>query len=193
MSTALSDEDRAFLRAILNNPAELTAWLAYLDWLDEHNDLRAEYIRLELRRGQIPEDDPERTEIVFSLRELRKRLDPDRVAIFDRPEIEGCDEAFKFKCPKQWTSLAATDDPKVRHCDKCNKQVHYCGTIAEARELAQEGSCVAVSLAVLRYPDDLDEDELTNSVSDDIELDDVMGLFDPNYKPPPRRPWWKFW
>ena len=25
--------DRAFLRAILNNPAELTAWLAYADWL----------------------------------------------------------------------------------------------------------------------------------------------------------------
>jgi uncharacterized protein (TIGR02996 family) len=35
-----SPEEAAIIRAIQDNPAELTAWLAYADWLDEHDDTR---------------------------------------------------------------------------------------------------------------------------------------------------------
>ncbi|VTT99196.1 unnamed protein product [Gemmataceae bacterium] len=50
MSAPLSFEDKAFVRAILNSPADLTGWLAYADWLDEHEDPRATFIRLEVKR-----------------------------------------------------------------------------------------------------------------------------------------------
>ena len=47
-------DDRAFIRKILSNPAELTAWLVYADWLDEHdNPLHAEFLRLMARRGLL--------------------------------------------------------------------------------------------------------------------------------------------
>ncbi len=47
---AFTDEDQVFIRAIMTNPAELTAWLVYADWLDEHDDpLRAGYLRLSVQ------------------------------------------------------------------------------------------------------------------------------------------------
>ncbi|MCI0705788.1 MAG: TIGR02996 domain-containing protein [Planctomycetia bacterium] len=156
---AFTDDDKTFLRAILANPAELSAWLVYADWLDEHNDPRAEFIRLEVRRTLLANNDPERTEIEYTLREVRKHLDPNWVTIFDRPPIENCSPKFPFKCPKQWENLLATEENTVRHCPICAKQVHYCSTIAEAREIADEGHCVAVSLAVFRYPGDLALDD----------------------------------
>jgi uncharacterized protein (TIGR02996 family) len=54
MSAPFTSEDRAFVRRILNNPADLTGWLVYADWLEEHADSRAEFIRLELKK-----DDPD--------------------------------------------------------------------------------------------------------------------------------------
>jgi uncharacterized protein (TIGR02996 family) len=203
MSAPFTDEDRAFLRGILTNPADLTGWLAYADWLDERADPRAEFVRLEVRRGQLTPGEPERTEVEYQLRTLRKRLDPDWVAIFDRPAIENCPDAFAFRCPKTWESLAATELPTVRRCDACRKSVYYCHTIDEAREHASGGRCVAVALAVFRYPEDLAPD--VGEGREDL-LDDglFVGLIDPDYvernrprSPPapaaPRRPWWKFW
>jgi len=178
---AFTDDDKAFLRAILANPAELTAWLVYADWLDEHHDPRAEFIRLEIRRGQLATNDPERTEIEYTLREVRKRLDPKWVAIFDRPAIENCEPAFPVKCPKRWENLTATEKLTVRHCPSCEKQVYYCSKLEEAREHVERGHCVAVSLAVLRYPGDLASD--APEYSDEIaHLRFSKGDFDANYQ-----------
>jgi uncharacterized protein (TIGR02996 family) len=184
-------EDRAFIRAILANPAELTAWLVYADWLDEHdNPIHAEFLRLMARRGQLRNTDLEYYAVEERLQELRATLDQNWVTTFDRPKIENCEAAFRFVCPKQWEKLKVTGDPAVRHCDACNKKVHYCHTLPEAQSHARQGHCVAVQLGVLRYPDDLkprQREELDNL--DDV---DVIGLMtDP--EPEPRRPWWKFW
>jgi uncharacterized protein (TIGR02996 family) len=189
MSAPLSDEDKAFVRAILNSPADLTGWLSYADWLDERDDPRAEFIRLEVRRGQLRRRDPEWGEVEPRLQELRTSLDPDWVAIFDRPKIENCDEAFRFKCPKKWEQLTGTDYPAVRHCETCDKKVYYCATLRDAQNHAYQGDCVAVQLGVLRYPSDLVLRE------DEQYLDDamVMGELRGDYEPEPRRPWWKFW
>src|SRR5262245_38633654 len=156
--SAFTDEDRAFLRAILSNPAELTAWLVYADWLDEHDDPRAAFIRLELKRLAHDTTQTERFGIVAQMEELRPALDPDWVAIFDRPRIENCDELFAFKCPKQWEQLKGTDDPTVRHCDACRKEVYYCHTVREAFEHARHGDCVAIAEGVARSPGDLEVD-----------------------------------
>lgn len=43
------DEDFAFLRAVLNQPQDDTLRLVYADWLQEHGDPRAQYLRLEVQ------------------------------------------------------------------------------------------------------------------------------------------------
>lgn len=194
-------EDRAFIRTILSNPAELSSWLVYADWLDEHdNPIHAEFLRLMVRQGQLQNTELEWYTVNERLEELRAVLDPNWVAVFDRPKIENCPAAFRFQCPKQWENLKVSGrDPAVRHCTACAKPVYYCTTLSEAQDHARQGHCVAVQLGVLRYPDDLkpppeDADELGPLVEPD-ESEMVMGMLVPFDEPsePPRRSWWKFW
>lgn len=184
----LSDEDKQFLRAILANPAELTAWLAYADWLDEHDDPRAEFVRLEVQLTSASVTQTERYGITARLEELRPTFDRDWVAIFDRPRIENCDELFAFKCPKKWEQLAGTDDPNVRHCGTCDKRVHYCHSLTEAYGHARRGQCVAVATGVDRFPGDMKGPPR-------VFIGRTMGIMRmPEPEPePPKRPWWKFW
>jgi uncharacterized protein (TIGR02996 family) len=195
---AFTAEDRSFILTILANPAELTAWLIYADWLDEHdNQLQAEFLRLMARRGQLSNTQPEWYTVEERLQELRAVLEPVWVEVFDRPKIENCDAAFRFKCPKQWESLKVTGELTVRHCDACNKKVHYCHTLDDAQRHARQGDCVAVQLGVLRYPGDLKQTNREDSYVGPVDLDEgdaVMGFLDSFYEPPPPpRPWWKFW
>jgi uncharacterized protein (TIGR02996 family) len=191
-------EDKAFIRAILSNPGELTAWLVYADWLDEHdNVLQAEFLRLMAHRGQLSNTEPEWYVVEDRLHELRDVLKPVWVEVFDQPKIENCQvaAAFRFQCPKQWEKLKVTGGPAVRHCNACDKNVQYCHTLEEAQSHARQGHCVAVRLGVLRYPDDLkpppDRDELDDPFA---ASEMVMGEFFYDGPPQrPRRPWWKFW
>src|SRR5947208_3614108 len=49
------------LRAIRDNPDEDTPRLMYADYLDEEGfAARAEFIRVQIERSQLPEDDPRR-------------------------------------------------------------------------------------------------------------------------------------
>ncbi|MBA4062630.1 MAG: hypothetical protein C0501_02770 [Isosphaera sp.] len=187
MSPPLSAADAAFVRAVLNNPAELTAWLVYADWLDEHDDPRGRFIRLEVRRHDPDLTEAERYWVTGELGNLRPTLDPDWVAVFDRPPIENCDELFAFRCPKKWEALRGTDDPGVRHCDACGKAVHYCRDLWEAYGHARRGACVAVAGGVARHPGDLGHDPTAPRV---LEMIGLLRMPEP---PPRRRPWWKFW
>lgn len=57
--------------------------------------------------------------------------------------IENCQ--FSFQCPKDWFALER--DPsnlKVRHCDTCNRNVHYCEIDDELMERVHAGDCVAI-------------------------------------------------
>jgi uncharacterized protein (TIGR02996 family) len=189
-------EDKAFIRAILSNPSELSAWLVYADWLDEHNNpTHAEFLRLMVRHGQLQNTELEWYTVEERLGELRAELDPNWIAVFDRPKIENCEPAFRFQCPKRWENLRVLNEPGVRHCSACDKKVYYCHTLDAAQGHARQGHCVAVQLGVLRHPGDL----APPNDPDDIFADTIMALgeFDPGYVPPPapprRRPWWKFW
>ena len=187
---AFTDDDKVFIRAILTNPAELTAWLVYADWLDEHDDsIRADFLRLSVRLSAPETTQTERFGILAQLEDLRPMLDADWVAVFDRPHIENCDERFAFQCPKQWEKLRGTEDPTVRHCDGCQKKVYYCRTMRDAYKHARQGDCVAVDSSVPRVPDDLAHDP------DGPQIVRTMGLLlrsEPEPEPP-RHPWWKFW
>jgi uncharacterized protein (TIGR02996 family) len=154
-----TDDDKIFIRAILTNPAELTAWLVYADWLDEHDDnIRAEFLRLSVRLNAPETTQTDRFGIIGQLEDLRPLLNADWVAVFDRTYIENCDQRFAFQCPKQWEKLQGTDDPAVRHCDTCKKKVYYCRTKREAYDHAQQGDCVAIDSALPYWRGDLEHD-----------------------------------
>lgn len=95
------------------------------------------------------------------LQELAATFDPLWLSVVSDPEIEGCGRQggnwirFEFVCDKTWADMTATNDEKVRHCQTCNKSVHFCDTIADAREHSQEQHCIAVDLGVMRRDGDL--------------------------------------
>ena len=64
-------------------------------------------------------------------------------------EIRNCE--FRFKCPKDWDALLKTHDPKVRHCNECNRRVVYCKKASELQTAIINNNCVAVEI---KQPDD---------------------------------------
>jgi uncharacterized protein (TIGR02996 family) len=65
------DEEAGFIAAMLADPDDRTVLLVYADWLDEHNDPRAEYLRL------IAKSRPNQRRLA----QLRRRLDPGWLAL----------------------------------------------------------------------------------------------------------------
>lgn len=51
---------------------------------------------------------------------------------------------FRYLCSQRWSSLAETEDERVRHCGECGEAVHWSDSTAEVREHALAGRCVAV-------------------------------------------------
>src|SRR5262249_31370368 len=91
------------------------------------------------------------------LRTAAPGLEGEWLAAVSRLPIEACESHFKFRCPKRWENLRATDDPKVRDCGAWGESVQFSETIAEARGQPRQGRCVALSLEVSRCPGDLTE------------------------------------
>jgi hypothetical protein len=46
-------------------------------------------------------------------------------------------------CPQDWNELAPTDEPDVRHCASCQRNVFFCASDRETLEHAGRGECVA--------------------------------------------------
>ncbi len=51
---------------------------------------------------------------------------------------------LSYKCPAAWNQLHQSDNPDVRNCSACQKQVHLCRTPQEFVQAAEEGHCVAI-------------------------------------------------
>jgi hypothetical protein len=85
-----------------------------------------------------------------------------------QPAIERC--TFELDCPKRWSELEPTDNDGVRFCSACDKDVHYCVSVAEAKAHARNGACVALDLTASRWQNDLAPswEELCGSCGADI-------------------------
>jgi uncharacterized protein (TIGR02996 family) len=157
--------DADFLRNLLHDPADDTTRLVYADWLDEQGDAtaraRAEFLRLELEIAALPDAGSRREAVDTRLRERAAALAPEWLAVVSHPVLEECQFLeggrfqFRYKCPARWERLTPTPDVRIRDCKVCHTFVHYCETIKEARAHAVRGHCVALSLALVRRPDDL--------------------------------------
>jgi hypothetical protein len=77
-------------------------------------------------------------------------------------DIKNCDWVFQFQCPQRWERLAVTDDPQVRTCDVCLKEVYLCATDEEVVRHATLGHCVAI--APKESEEDYNDDDWTIGV-----------------------------
>ena len=143
-----------FLRAIAAEPNDQALRYVFADWLEEQGDWRAEFVRLDCELAEI--ETRADTSARNRWRELRKQISPSWLTVLGRSKIENCEGVtFRRPCPQRWELLQATKSAAVRHCESCQRNVHYCGTIDEARKHAELGHCVAVDVAVVRSPGDL--------------------------------------
>ena len=52
--------------------------------------------------------------------------------------------AFSFQCPQTWDRLTPTNQPTVRHCTTCDRDVQLALTEEDFRRYHEQGACVAV-------------------------------------------------
>ncbi len=142
----MSDES-AFVRAILADPGDAALRLIYADWLEESGGPeglpRAEYLRIECELDRLPKGGGRRYPLNVRLRQLRRLVGDDWWRQFDWSRVESCVE-FEYRCPQRWDTLQPTDDPGVRYCEECRRNVHYCRTTQEALRLADQGEGVVI-------------------------------------------------
>ena len=141
------EEEVDFLREIEKSPTDETPRLIYADWLEEHGDERADYLRLECELHRLKHLTPQFIEVSEKLRAMREDFDPHWLVAVGRTRVGNC--ASFSECPNKWEWLIATDKPLVRFCDQCRKHVHYCSSLSEAQRLAWEGECVAIDSAMM--------------------------------------------
>lgn len=139
--------------------------IVYADWLETNGDIRrAEFLRAQEALRDLGAAGLEHAaRVAFlehsrRLRQLATLIDVEWRMRVARAPVEGCrvNVRFDFACPKQWSDLVETEAPDVRFCDLCREQVFYCTSIAEARQHAWRGRCVAVDIANERSANDLD-------------------------------------
>jgi uncharacterized protein (TIGR02996 family) len=198
MSTSLTDEDRGFIRAILDYPEDFTSWLAYADWLEERADPRAEFLRLMVDRRELKPDDPLASGVEERLNVLRATLDPAWMLVFDDPQLRNCrGGGWRYRCPLSWAQLSPTDQPDIRICHECRSPVFFCHTYEEARTYASCGQCVALSSRALSPAERQQESTrfVTLGRLAPVERVGVQSSERPDSREvrPARRPWWKFW
>jgi len=52
-------------------------------------------------------------------------------------------DCFEFICPERWDNLEPTDDPSIRSCSQCERNVYKATNKAKLLEFGKEGKCVA--------------------------------------------------
>src|SRR5262249_8674335 len=60
----MSPEEAAFLHQVCAAPDDDAPRLLYADWLDEHNDSRGIFIRVQCALARLPHDDPARFQLL---------------------------------------------------------------------------------------------------------------------------------
>ena len=57
-------------------------------------------------------------------------------------QIRNC--VFAFKCKTDWDYLPDTEDPKIRFCNECTREVHLCKTDKDLVNAVKRNHCVAI-------------------------------------------------
>ena len=54
---------------------------------------------------------------------------------------------FKFRCTQTWEGLELLDEPEIKHCSICSKNVHFVKTDKELAGAIKLNYCVAIKKA----------------------------------------------
>jgi uncharacterized protein (TIGR02996 family) len=76
-------DEQAFVQAILANPADDGPRLVYADWLEEREDPRGEFLRIETARPRIPKKDKRQASFRRRLKQLRSTISSESLAWFN--------------------------------------------------------------------------------------------------------------
>ncbi len=138
-----ADEQHLLLAALRGDDGRRN----YAAWLEEHNDIRGEVLRLELRLRD--HGDPTAAK---RLRDLLGNVDPEWWWVLKTSRIHNCGAEsrasprvrFRLLCTREWAALEPTGDVNSRDCDGCGERVFRCVTPQEATSRALAGQCIAV-------------------------------------------------
>ena len=147
--------------------------LVYADWLEHQGDLaRAELLRLQHAFDVMLPLALGLDRAIDRLRELMAGADLAWRSRIARCPIEGCSayDDDGIACPARWSALTPTERESVRCCDACGRDVHYCGSIYEARAHVARGAPVAIDITSARWPRDLEKPYET-FVCEDCQID----------------------
>ena len=128
----LMTEEARFLEGIQANPEDLFLRLVYADWLEEREDPRSEYLRVDgelqkligLLSPNASDTESKIRQLRAQLKKLGKTLDPDWVAIFDalRPALFRCRACRKVITAKEAIDTNPQNYRKMkttRYCRLC--------------------------------------------------------------------------
>lgn len=150
------NQDEAFIADIVAHPEDPSLRLIYADWLEEHGDPRAEYLRLHAQASQA--SDAERPSIQTRLRKMGINFNREWLMAIDQTAVENCSVEFEYRCPRKWESLTPTEHVHVRFCSSCEKPVYYCADVGIAQDHATAGHCIAVDSSLARTAGDTSPD-----------------------------------
>ena len=165
-------DESSFLKMLIANPKDDETRLVYADWLEETGSdeaiKKAEFLRLTVRLARRTKSKVPRDHLRKRSQNLAADLGTDWLAVVSHLNVENCSGRrlnrkerrtysvqFEYACDQKWEDLEPTDDLDQRYCDICDHNVHYCGTIMEAREHAGKGHCIAVDSGIVRRENDL--------------------------------------
>ena len=95
-------EDSAFIRAIRENPEDDALRLVYADWLDERNDARGEFLRLQHSLLGLRKKDPRIADIKAQMEKLRTGFSAAWLACVDHAD------RFTMLWPNDYCSFIGT-------------------------------------------------------------------------------------
>ncbi len=52
---------------------------------------------------------------------------------------------MEYICSKSWFDLELVDQPNIKFCDTCNREVHFCQTDEELQNALTNNLCIAYS------------------------------------------------
>jgi uncharacterized protein (TIGR02996 family) len=129
----MAREERGFVAEVHEGGDE--ARQVYADWL-ETVGRRDEAMWLRAEISWHARSEPSRELHRAELERLSSRVGAAFRALLSRPRIEAC---FRSECPREWASLLAGNDERVRHCGVCDTDVRFCDTVQEAQQRSRAG------------------------------------------------------
>jgi uncharacterized protein (TIGR02996 family) len=130
----MTPQEEAFLHALRERPADDLPRLAYADWLEEQDDPRGRYLRVELELSRLTESASRHAALEAELQELRAATEPE----------------WLDRAGKRYDLVLHSFDPAYKiHVVTIIRELRGCG-LKEAKDLSEQRPPIIVKAATGR-------------------------------------------